>query len=430
MEPLTTALLIGGVSMAANAFAAYQKGEISAEEYRQAVAAANELEQRLKTLRPDETWQDIKPELLQKAAEFVPDIANFVQENAPQLITEAGAAAEKRIQRQALQKYAAQAETGRDVISEAQREQALFEADARAKQRQQALMEKMRQQGMLGSGAALAAQMQTEQATAQEARQASLQGAQEAEMRRRQALGEAAQLAGQLRQANVNVESANVQTMNAFNQRLANARNLYNQYASGQRNQSQMENQRREMARQAANLQTANQYALMNRQQALAARERARQFDYDVANRMFDIRRGAEAGKYGAERQKLADYTTAFTGGIGTGLAAYGGLSSAAAKTAAQAAAQGAAQGLTSAATRQAYLAPTAPEDIEVTSNYASRPPQTRLGATNVSDIEMGSNYGAPPQQYDWRNEPVIYDEYGNEDWRAMKARAKRNQGV
>jgi hypothetical protein len=324
MDPFTLALIMGAASTAINAYAAYQKGEISKQEYQQAVQAANELERKLKTLRPDETWENIDPQLLQKTAEYSPDIAAFVEENAPQLVTEAGSSAEKRIQRQALQKYASMAESGRDVISDAQREQALFEADARAKQRQQALMDRMRQQGLLGSGAGLAAQLQTEQATAQEARQESLRGVQEAEMRRRQALGEAAQLAGQLRQANVNVESANVNTMNAFNQRLANARNLYNQYASGQRNQAQMENQRREIARQAANVQTGNQYALMNRRERLAAQERARQFDVDLAKTMYQQRQGAEGKRFDGLRQEKADYATAVTSGIGTGLSVYG----------------------------------------------------------------------------------------------------------
>jgi len=324
MDPFTLALIMGAASTAVNAYAAYQKGEISKQEYQQAVQAANELERKLKTLRPDETWENVDPQLLQKTAEYSPDIAAFVEENAPQLVTEAGSSAEKRIQRQALQKYASMAETGRDVIADAQREQALFEADARAKQRQQALMDRMRQQGLLGSGAGLAAQLQAEQATAQEARQESLRGVQEAEMRRRQALGEAAQLAGQLRQANVNVESANVNTMNAFNQRLANARNLYNRYASGARNEAQMENQRREIARQAANVQTGNQYALMNRRERLAAQERARQFDVDLAKTMYQQRQGAEGKRFDGLRQEKADYGTAVTSGIGTGLSVYG----------------------------------------------------------------------------------------------------------
>lgn len=398
---LPLAIAGGFASFAINAWAAYEKGEISRREYEQAIQAANELERKLKTLRPDETWEDIKPELLQKAAEFVPDIAAFVQENAPQLITEAGASAEKRIQRQALQKYAAQAETGRDVISEAQREQALFEADAQAKQRQQMLMQRLKQQGMLGTGAGLAAQLQSEQAGAQALRQESLRGVQEAEMRRRQALGEAAQLAGQMRGQAYNVESSNVQTMNAFNQRLANARNLYNQYASGQRNQAQMENQRREIARQASNIQTGNQYVLMNRQQRLAAQERARQFDENLANRMFDIRQGAEGKRFAGERQYIGDMATSVNAGLGTGMALYGMGTPKAAPTGGQA----------------------------LTSSPVSATQQTYLAPTNLADIEMESNYGPAPQAFDWRDQPVAYDEYGNEDWRKMKDRARRNQG-
>lgn len=357
MDPVTM-LLLGGASFAINAWAAYKKREISEEQYKQAMTAAGELERKLKTLRPDETWEDINPQLLSAAAKYSPEIAAFVQEKAPELIKEAQSTTEKQVQRAALQKYSAMAESGRDVISQAQREQALFEADARSKQRQQALMDRMRQQGLLGSGAGLQAQLATEQATAQEARQAALQGVQEAEMRRRQALGQAASLAGQIRGQNLQVESANVGTMNAYNSRLANARNLYNQYAAGQRNQAQLINQQRERETEQYNLGLTNQYALYNRQQREAAREHARQYDVNLLNRMHNIRQGAEGDRFGAQRQFSADMATAVTSGIGTGLSAAslgsgGGIENAIA--------QGAAQGLTqqaftpSAGGRQPY---------------------------------------------------------------------------
>ena len=323
MEPITMSIIAGLASTGITALAAYKKGEISEAEYRRAIAAADELERKLKTLRPDETWENINPQLLTEAAKFSPDIAAFVEENAPQLIQEADSATEKRIQRQALQSYAAQAETGRDVISEAQQEQALFEADARAKSRRNQLMESLRRQGALGSGAGLVAQLQGEQAEQQAAREQSLRAVQEAEQRRRQSLSQAASLSGQIRGQNLNVESANVGTMNAYNQRLANARNLYNQYTSGERNQAQQINQNREIARQSSNINTANEYARMNRMQALAAKDRARQYDVDTTNKLFDVRGGAESARSKAKAQQYADYATAVTSGIGTGLSAY-----------------------------------------------------------------------------------------------------------
>ena len=337
-------LLIGGAAFATNAYAAYKKGEISREEYKQAISQAAELERQLKTLRPDATWRDLDPKLLSEVAKYSPDVAAFVQENAPELIQEAGSATEKRVQREALQKYSAMAESGRDVISEAQREQALFETDARSKQRQRAIMESLRRQGQLGSGAGLQAQLSAEQAEAVNARQAALQGVQEAEMRRRQALGQAAGLAGQIRGQNLNVESANVGTMNAYNQRLANARNMYNQYASNERNRAQIVNQQREMERERYNLGLQNQYAMYNRQQRDAARERARQYDADLASKMYGIRQGAEAKRFDGRRQEIADYATAVTSGLGAGMSAYG-LSSAGAGGIGKAAVDGLARG-------------------------------------------------------------------------------------
>jgi hypothetical protein len=349
VEPITTALIVGAGSAAINAFTAYREGRISEGEYRRQIEAANELERQLKALRPDESWKDLDPKLLGEVAKYSPDIATFVEENAPQLIRETQSQAEKRIQQEALQKYAAMAETGRDVISEAQREQALYEAGARAKSRQQQLAEALRRQGQLGSGQARALQFQTEQAEALSARQAALQGVQESELRRRQALGQAASLAGQIRQQNVNVESSNVGTMNAYNQRLANSRNLYNQYVSGETNRAQAINQQRQAERERYNLDLQNRYAMYNLEQSRAARERARQYDVDVTNRMFHTRAGAEDYRRGAQAKERAGYGTAVTSGLGAGLSAYGAANAgnfweALGKSAATGAAQGLAQ--------------------------------------------------------------------------------------
>jgi hypothetical protein len=412
MDPISIAIIGGLATTAVNAYAAYQKGEISRAEYERAVQSANELERKLKTLRPDESWQDIKPELLQEAAKYSPDISAFVQENAPQLITEAGSETEKRVQREALQKYAALSESGRDVIAEAQREQALFEADARAKARRERLLEGLKRQGQLGTGGALVSQLQGEQAEQQAARQEALQGVQQAELRRREALGQAASLAGSLRGQALQVESANVGTMNAYNQRLANARNLYNQYASGERNEAQRINQARDIARQQSNLELANRYAMYNREQALTARERARQFDVNLANRMFDVRQGAEAGRVQAERERVGDYGTAITSGIGVGTSLYSGLSSAGAANAKadylKALGTGAAQGGAQYATQRAL----------------------QLQSPEETDFEMRIKPGMPSSNtFDpYLDNPEALDEYGNPDWRKMQARARRNR--
>jgi hypothetical protein len=343
------ALAVAGGTFLVNLKAAYDNNEISRQQYEEGLQALKEYERTMRNLRPDETWQDIKPELLQEMAKFSPEVAAFVQENAPELITEPQSQTERTVQREALQKYAAMAETGRDVISEAQREQALFEADARAKARRERLMEGLRRQGQLGSGAGLVAQLQGEQEERQMARQAGLQGVQEAELRRRQALGQAASLAGQIRQQNVNVESSNVGTMNAYNQRLANSRNLYNQYVSGETNRAQAINQQRQAERERYNLDLQNRYAMYNLEQSRAARERARQYDVDVTNRMFHTRAGAEDYRRGAQAKERAGYGTAVTSGLGAGLSAYGAANAgnfweALGKSAATGAAQGLAQ--------------------------------------------------------------------------------------
>lgn len=436
MEPITMAIIAGVASASINAYAAYKKGEISEEEYRKAVQAANDLERELRALRPDETWENINPKLLSEAAKFSPEVSAFVEENAPQLIQEAGSATEKRVQREALQKLATQAETGRDVISEAQREQALYEAGARAKSRQEQLAEALRRKGQLGTGQARSLQFEAEQAEALAARQDALRGVQDAEMRRRQALGQAATMAGQIRSQNLQVESANVGTMNAYNQRLANARNLYNQYASGERNRAQMINQQRQRETEQYNLGLENQYAMFNRQQQEAAKERARQFDVDLKNRMFDLRRGADTDRSRARMQQIGDYGTAVTSGIGTGMSAYGlGLSAERndiLRNMGTSTAADTAQGLSSAATQQAVGQP---------SNFVEQQSQTGSLVRGLypfkEPVDTTPGYRGPlrpeepmpvPQSYDWRDQSVALNELGNEDWRVMQARARRNK--
>ena len=184
MDPILGSLVVGAGTFFVKQNTAYEQGKITEAEYKRQIEAANKLKAELMALRPSESWQDINPQLLGEVAKYSPEIAGFVQENAPELIKEAKSDREKQVQRETLQKYAAMSETGRDVISEAQREQALFEADARAKQRQARLMEGLKRQGMLGTGAGLAAQLQGEQDEAIAARQATLQGVQEAEIGR------------------------------------------------------------------------------------------------------------------------------------------------------------------------------------------------------------------------------------------------------
>lgn len=407
MEPITGMLIVGVGTYLINAEAAYRKKEISEAEYKRAMEAARVFENQLRQLRPSDTWQDINPELLKEVAKYSPEVAAFVQENAPQLITEAKSETEKRVQKEALQKYAAMSETGRDVISDAQREQALFEADARARSRQQQLQEALRRKGQLGSGQARALQFQLEQQEAQNARQAALQGVQESENRRRQSLSQAASLASQLRQSNLQVETANVNTMNSYNSRLANARNLYNEYAANTRNQAQQINQQREMERERYNLGLTNQYNMFNRMQREAAKERARQFDENLLNRMYDIREGNQGRRSQSEKEYVGDMGTAITSGLGAGMGAYSAISSANALQSAanlnqskqayynnllKSAGEGMVRGGAESATRSVYSQP----NSYVLQNSQNQPQPINLGWTPSSPIDTTPAYFRP----------------------------------
>ena len=95
-------------------------------------------------------------------------------------------------------------------------------------------------------------------------------------------------------------------------------------------------------------------------------------------------------------------------------------------------------------------FAPTAPEDIEMSSNISSdsinlsprnltdasgssgsikpRAAQTQVGQTIIPGLNL-SRTTPQGEQYDWRDQPEILDEYNRGDLQRMKARTRRNTG-
>lgn len=316
------ALAAVAVTALAGAYASYKKGEISREEYEKQKALVAGIQAKLEA--PPGTAQKFTPEEYTYAKKYTPEIATFVEEKQPTVVNEARSQREIGMQQDALGQYQNLARTGVDKVSDAQREEALFDADARDKSRRASIMRDQANRGLTGSGTDILMQQQSSQDAAVGARQASLDATRQAEARRMAALGNMSSLAGQVRGQNASTENINAQIMNSFNQRLANSKNLYNAQTANANNEAQRFNISNEHATDNANTALRNNaaYANMTRQEA-AERER-RDFQNNAASGQFDKLSGLNKMQADNQRTQAADYAQTASSAFAAGSSSYG----------------------------------------------------------------------------------------------------------
>lgn len=175
---------------------------------------------------------------------YMPEVADFVVEQAPQIVEAktAGVAAGRDAQMRALQQMRGLSESGSDAISRAQTQAALDAAGAQSQGQREAILQQMGARGALTSGAALAAQLQGQQAASQMAQQGSLQSAADSERRRLEAIRSAAGMGSQIRGEDIELEAQNAALMNDFNRRTAARTQDQANLAADTRNRGQMRN--------------------------------------------------------------------------------------------------------------------------------------------------------------------------------------------
>jgi hypothetical protein len=135
-----------------------------------------------------------------------------------------------------------------------------------AQARKKAILDSMAQRGMLGSGMELAAQLQSDQQSAEQMSKGGEGLTQQAQARALQALGQQGTLSANMRSQQFNEGTAKAQAQDAINQfNVNNAQNIANQNV-GQRNQAQLLNlnQKQNLENQRAAL--ANQQHMYNKQ--------------------------------------------------------------------------------------------------------------------------------------------------------------------
>lgn len=319
---LPVAVAVGAlvVSAASQLYAAEKQGQISREEAKRQRELLKEYERDVSKLAPGEVAPQISYEKFVKLKDYFPQIAEFYEQQAPELVTESASSKEKAVQRKALSKYEQLADQGDDAISRGAREKALFESDAAAKQRRATLLRQMAESGLGASGQGVLAGLVGGQQEDQAQRMASIEADAAAQQRRLQALDNMTNLAGSMRTANTNVESKNRDIMNQFMQNTANAKNLYNQYVANTNNEAQKFNigqnqQIANMNTDLMNTQTRENLALK-----LAREEARRNWYKGIADAKIGRQSTIIGGEAEAARKQQGDYAQA-AGTTATGLA-------------------------------------------------------------------------------------------------------------
>lgn len=196
------------------------------------------------------------------AAKYIPELASYIEEQAPQLAEASSpdAMAGRAAQMAALDRYRNLGATGEDVQSKLLNAQALKAAQIQNQGQQGAIQQNFAQRGIGGSGMEYVQALMAQQGAGQQASNAAQNSAMQAYNTRLNALREGAELGGQIRGEDVDLSTKNAAAMNDYNQRMAASRNQYAQGNADIRNRAQAQNIAAQQAVMNANTAQKNQY--------------------------------------------------------------------------------------------------------------------------------------------------------------------------
>lgn len=167
----------------------------------------------------------IRPEDYAAAKIYKPELAAYIEEKAPQLVKaeSEGAVQGRSAQMDALNRLRSLSMTGEDTQSQLLREKALNAVAQQNAAQQGAIRDRFAQQGRGGSANEYVAALLAQQGANQNAAQTGQQSAMDAYNTRLQAVRDSANLGGNIRQQDVDLESKNAQTLNDWNRRMASS---------------------------------------------------------------------------------------------------------------------------------------------------------------------------------------------------------------
>lgn len=241
-DPVTAGVVMAAPSIATgliNYLNSSKANRLAAEERRKLEELVNQLQM------PNFSPEQLDPAVFSVVEEYVPEVAAYVAEVAPSLLTgeTAGAQEGMALERDYLREMLGQAQTGEDAELAIARNRARRETEQGAAAGRATSDAQMARRGFTPSGP-LAYALAAEQAS-QGAMRGALAGeeaVQDAANRRRQALGEVGRLGGRFTDRADDMEQRNAAIINAFNQRVAESGNKYNQYAADTRNKGSIYN--------------------------------------------------------------------------------------------------------------------------------------------------------------------------------------------
>lgn len=222
-------------------------------------------------------------------------------------------------QKKVLSELQNRARVGLSAEDRAALNQVRAEVQRDAKANRDAILTRMAAQGMGGSGASLAAQLQASQGSADQAASGSDTLMAQAQQRALQALGESANQAGNIRSQDFNVNSARAQALderNRFLQQNAIDRQSRN---VGNLNQAQQMNLAEQQRIADANAAQANR----EKERQAAAQSSDFQNKLALANAKSNAYTG-QANYYGQQAQNTAQSFAGMGSAIGSGISAYG----------------------------------------------------------------------------------------------------------
>jgi hypothetical protein len=267
MDPITGALVIGGAASLGSGIFQW----LNSKEAQRATDRERAQMQELlnKVQDPQFDTRDINPQEIRVLEQYSPQIAALVPEKSPELIQAMSEGSQKGRQAQtdSLAKFQELAKSGVDPILALQQARAQRQAQAQAQSSQRSIDELNQRRGVnLGSGVGLASQMQAIQNAQLQQALAGEQANAEAYQRQALNLQNAANLGGQIRNEDVDLEARNLGAINDYNRRMAGMQNEYGRYRADTTNQAQMTNIDRNQRAYEANIGNRYNAARDNRQ--------------------------------------------------------------------------------------------------------------------------------------------------------------------
>ena len=232
--------VVAGVAVAGAAAQWY-----NSEQARKASAAERERMQEVieKLKNPNFDPRDFTSEEYSVASKYVPEVAKFIEEKAPETVkATADGQSGREAQMSALSRLRNLSDTGEDTQSQIMRQRALGDAAAQNQAQQATIKQNAAQRGLGGSGMEFLQSMMAQQGSAQSASRNAQDAAMNSYQTKLQAMKDSANLGGQVRGQDFDEQGKNVGIINDYNRRKSDEQNRYNQYVANANNQGNLYN--------------------------------------------------------------------------------------------------------------------------------------------------------------------------------------------